>query len=163
VTVAVLVAEKTGETVYEAVTERVGVGVDVALGTGLGTFDPVCVIVGVIVPVSSGGTHEASVTSGEIYETMSRLGPPSAVSAMIVILFLPCVRSTVTDDVLQIFHAPVDGNKSVCAWTTPFTDTCMSLEFALAFAYLYVRVSACAEPASTKNMTDAPVLLFRFA
>jgi hypothetical protein len=186
VAVAVPVTVKIGVTVHDRVAVLVGVAVNVTLHTGLGTkdaeavedgegvLDSVCVIVGVMVSVSSGvivssgvsvigGMQEASVTSGETYETMSRFGPPSAVRAIIVMSFLPCSRFTMTAEVFHVSHVPVDGNKSVCACTTPLTETCISLEFTLAFAYLYVRVSACAAPASTKNMTDEPVVLFRFA
>jgi len=119
-TVTVCVAESAGVTVIVSVS--VGVAEDVAVRPGISVA--VAVNAGVIVRVGTwvsggvsvsicvgvcGGTHDAGATLVEIYDMLSRFGPPSAVSAIIVISFLPDDRLTVTLESCQASQLPVVG------------------------------------------------------
>jgi hypothetical protein len=164
VTVPVLVTVLTAVKVALDVAVKVSLGTAVSVGVTVSVFSGVSVFVTVTTGVSVGvGTQGAMNTFTDAYETMSRFGPPSAVSASIVISVLPACRFTCTVDVCHTSQLAVDGNKSVAGCVAPFIIILMSLAFTLPFAYLYVRLRFCAVPASTKNMTEDPVVLSRFA
>lgn len=153
VEVAVYVPVAVGVTVYVAVS----VGVFVIVSVSLGLKVRVIVLVGVIesvtvgvpvalavkVTVAVGAVHEAIEAETDTNETLSRCGPPSSVTDMNTISFLPSVRFTVTSAVDQAVHAPV-GTKTRSGCCKPLITVCMSLLFTLPLANLTVSVTVCA-------------------
>jgi hypothetical protein len=134
------------------VKDKVGVN-DGVWGTG----DGVCV------PVGVGGEQNASDTVKDANDTLSRLGPPSAVRASSVIMLYPAARFTITDDSSHTVQPPVERKSSTGTCITPFTDTDTLLLFALPLAYLKDSCSACAAVEVREKESADPRTLSKLA
>ncbi len=99
----------------------------------------------------------------EAKETRSRLGPPSAVSEVNVIILFPAVRKIAALIVVHVVQPPVDAKFRLAIRTVPLTETDMSLLFALPFANLKVSVRDCSDAQESGNVIAAPVALSRLA
>lgn len=114
------------------------------MGVTVSVFSGVSVLVALTTGVMVGeGTHASKEALIDANDTLSIFGPPSAVSAVIIISFLPAVKFTLAWEMFHAVHAAVDGNNTFAACAAPSTLICMSRSFALPLAYLNESTIAC--------------------